>query len=1077
MKHTTIRALALVIVATLGLGLLTAVGPVPRAQAATAFPTTPNATPLPTVQIDGVVWQTLTWGDTVYAAGSFTTARPPGAAPGVGTVQRLNLLAFDVRTGALREGFVADANAQVLALAMAPDGSRLFVGGEFTTINGINRFRIAALNPTTGAVDTSFRSQTDFRVRSIVATDAVVYAGGAFGVANTQPRAQLAAFDRRTGELLNWAPTAAGGQVMSMALLPGSDRLVVSGAFSTLNGIASPGMGALDLVSGATMDFPINRVISNSGTSAAIYSLTTSANRIYGVGYTFGAGGNFEGTFATDPAGRIGWINDSRGDQYDVHSARGLLFSVGHAYTSANVPGGYPNDNRRPWYTMAATAEPTGTVATTNNGRTNFGGNPAPTVLHWWPEFTAGTFTGSTQGPWSAGGDDRYVVLGGEFTRVNLVNQQGLVRFAFRDVAASTEPPRLSGTSFLPEVTSPAAGTAQVSFRANWDRDDAELTYQIQREGAGTIATTTARSTFHTLPVTTHLDRGLAPGSTHRYRIVAVDALGLRAVGGWVPVTISATGTLSPYAAAVLASGPSSLWRLSDTGTALSDSAFTNDGAVTTGVVRGVEGALAGDPDTATRFAGAGQNAWQSVATSPVRELSSEIWFRTTTTNGGALMSFGSQPGTQNSGTVDYVTYLGNDGRVRFGVVENTRRVVASPKAYNDGRWHHVVATIDWAGGQRLYVDGELVGSNPGVKHGRDLRGHWRVGGDQLTNYPDRPRSDFISADLDEAAVYPFALTPERVAEHHRVGSGAAPAPNADPSASFTATVTDLRASFDGRGSSDPDGTIADYAWTFGDGTSATGPVVDKDYATPGTFGVTLTVTDDRGAIARSTRSVTTTAPPADTSVLAADPFDRSLAMGWGTAATGGTWTLFGSAAGYRVVGGQGEQLLTAPGAKREARLPIGATDVDVTTVVSLDKPAAGGAVLVVAGARSSATGAYLARLRYNTDGTVALNTQRVLSGTATTLSGGTLAGVTATPGAGLHLRLRVTGTGTATIAAKAWPVGTPEPAAWTTTAADSTAALQGPGALLLEAYLSTSATNAPVAVRFDDVRAVPVTG
>src|SRR3712207_9403217 len=66
-----------------------------------ATPVTVTADPLPTVQINGVAWAQVVVGNTVYVAGRFSTARPAGAPAGVGEVWRHNILAYDIRTGAL----------------------------------------------------------------------------------------------------------------------------------------------------------------------------------------------------------------------------------------------------------------------------------------------------------------------------------------------------------------------------------------------------------------------------------------------------------------------------------------------------------------------------------------------------------------------------------------------------------------------------------------------------------------------------------------------------------------------------------------------------------------------------------------------------------------------------------------------------------------------------------------------------------------------------------------------------------------------------------------------------------------
>src|SRR5690606_41601083 len=87
----------------------------------------------------------------------------------------------------------------------------------------------------------------------------------------------------------------------------------------------------------------------------------------------------------------------------------------------------------------------------------------------------------------------------------------------------------------------------------------------------------------------------------------------------------------------------------------------------------------------------------------------------------------------------------------------------------------------------------------------------------------------------------------------------APPLPNLAPAAAFTFETLGKLASFDASGSSDVDGTIASYAWDFGDGTSGTGATPTHSYTASGTYSVTLTVTDDDGAFAVRTHDVEVT--------------------------------------------------------------------------------------------------------------------------------------------------------------------------------------------------------------------------
>ena len=96
----------------------------------------------------------------------------------------------------------------------------------------------------------------------------------------------------------------------------------------------------------------------------------------------------------------------------------------------------------------------------------------------------------------------------------------------------------------------------------------------------------------------------------------------------------------------------------------------------------------------------------------------------------------------------------------------------------------------------------------------------------------------------------------------------AAGTPNTPPTAIISAPsgpVTGnapFAVNFNGTGSNDPDGSIASYAWTFGDGTQATGITASHTYSTAGSYTAKLTVTDNRGATAFATVGITVNPDP-----------------------------------------------------------------------------------------------------------------------------------------------------------------------------------------------------------------------
>jgi hypothetical protein len=82
--------------------------------------------------------------------------------------------------------------------------------------------------------------------------------------------------------------------------------------------------------------------------------------------------------------------------------------------------------------------------------------------------------------------------------------------------------------------------------------------------------------------------------------------------------------------------------------------------------------------------------------------------------------------------------------------------------------------------------------------------------------------------------------------------------PVADPGGPYTGVVGQA-VQFDGTGSADPDGSIVDYLWSFGDGGLALGPTPTHTYDAAGTYIVTLSVADEAGQLAEASTTVVIT--------------------------------------------------------------------------------------------------------------------------------------------------------------------------------------------------------------------------
>ncbi|MEV2212043.1 fibronectin type III domain-containing protein [Streptomyces sp. NPDC050997] len=445
------------------------------------------ADPLSTWQTDGIVWSLASANGVVYVGGTFSSVRPPGAAPGQQQAKRRNFAAFDAATGKLlpcAPSFTG-LDHTVRAMKASPDGRTLYVGGSFNTVGSTRVANAVGIKTADCSLSKDFRPSVASTVRAIDATDGAVYLGGDFVRAGGQVRNRLAAFAPK-GSLLPFKADL-DHPVRALSAASSHGRVFVGGDFESVNGNNARSLVTLNAASGSTL-------LSYPGwfpPLSSVKAIARDTTRFY-----VGAEGHGPGIFDGRIAGRLTngtmvWKDTCRGATQALVPYQGVLYSASHAHDCAETPGGFPDRGDRQHLLAQSLTD--------------------RRILHWFPDTNDGL--GEHVGPRALTVAGGRLWVGGEFTQVNGKPQQSLTRFGSQDTGA----PKVPALS----LAATSSGKVTIAWRASWDRDDASLTYKIYRDGK-LVARQTKSSTYWDRPQMSYTD-SVSAGARHRYAIEVTD--------------------------------------------------------------------------------------------------------------------------------------------------------------------------------------------------------------------------------------------------------------------------------------------------------------------------------------------------------------------------------------------------------------------------------------------------------------------------------------------------------------------------------------------------------------------------
>ncbi|SDR68135.1 PKD domain-containing protein [Actinopolymorpha singaporensis] len=202
--------------------------------------------------LDGRVMSIVQVGGMIILGGEFSQV---SSADGTTIYNRSNLVAFSATTGVVSTTFNPRADGEVTTLIVSADGSTVFAGGFFNTINGQPAKSTAKINVANGQLTAGFTSPVlDGRIKDMRLVGSRLWIAGTFTRVNGHVQPGLATINATTGaydpfDQVQFAGPQNGGvlQVMKMDVTPDRSTLVAIGNFTVVGGQSRTQIAMLDI--------------------------------------------------------------------------------------------------------------------------------------------------------------------------------------------------------------------------------------------------------------------------------------------------------------------------------------------------------------------------------------------------------------------------------------------------------------------------------------------------------------------------------------------------------------------------------------------------------------------------------------------------------------------------------------------------------------------------------------------------------------------------------------------------------------------------------------------------------------